>query len=206
MDPEKLYSTYDLNNDLIPERGKVVDTVKQNPDDERIKEKLDYVDLESTKSDNLLGKDLVKSFNSQLDAIVMHLSLLYNTFPNREIFHMVYEVVRLVDQDVAKSIISTKSICMTKLKSLERNMGLVKDLVGSLEKFQHNQIDLVSMLESFDTAAIEITRDSDNSAVVNSTMNEVSLVEIPNDSSNDMEIVGYVSDYGLSLDLSLIDL
>ena len=206
MDPEKLYSTYDLNNDLIPERGKVVDTVKQNPDAERIKEKLDYVDLESTKSDNLLGKDLVKSFNSQLDAIVMHLSLLYNTFPNREIFHMVYEVVRLVDQDVAKSIISNKSICMTKLNSLERNMGLVKDLVGSLEKFQHNQIDLVSMLESFDTAAIEITRDSDNSAVVNSTMNEVSLVEIPNDSSNDMEIVGYVSDYGLSLDLSLIDL
>ncbi len=206
MDPEKLYSTCDLNNDLIPERGKVVDTVKQNPDAERIKEKLDYVDLESTKSDNLLGKDLVKSFNSQLDAIVMNLSLLYNTFPNREIFHMVYEVVRLVDQDVAKSIISTKSICMTKLKNLERNMGLVKDLVGSLEKFQHNQIDLVSMLESFDTAAIEITRDSDNSAVVNSTMNEVSLVEIPNDSSNDMEIVGYVSDYGLSLDLSLIDL
>jgi hypothetical protein len=63
-----------------------------------------------------------------------------------------------------------------------------KNLIGSLEKFQSNLIHLVSILEAFDTAAIEISRDSDNSVVVNSIINEVSLAEIPNDSSNDVEM------------------
>ena len=48
----------------------------------------------------------------------MDLSLLYNTFPNREVFHMVYEVVRVIDQNIAKSIISTTSICMKRLKKM----------------------------------------------------------------------------------------